>query len=84
MTDNLERIIAVEGLVAAQGVEMRGPLKTSPRLAKVLRAIRDDVPALGEDRALDQDIELASKFVHNNWWVLTAGKDVFPMLEPGS
>ena len=84
MTDNLERIIAVEGLVAAQGVEMRGPLKTSPRLAKFLRAIRDDVPALGEDRALDQDIELASKFVHNNWWVLTAGKDVFPMLEPGS
>lgn len=84
MTDNLERIIAVEALVAAQGVEMRAPLKTSPRLSKLVSAIRDDIPALGDDRALDRDIETAAQFVRNGLWIDIAGRDLFPGLESRS
>lgn len=81
MTANLERILAVEALVAAQGVEMRAPLKTSPRLSKLVSAIRDEVPALGDDRALDRDIETAAGLVRDRRLVETAGTELFPALE---
>jgi histidine ammonia-lyase len=57
MADNLQRIVAIEALAAAQGIDLRGPLKTSPRLQAVHRLIRSVAPPLDEDRALSEDIE---------------------------
>ncbi|XWN30630.1 MAG: histidine ammonia-lyase [Devosia sp.] len=63
MADNLEGIIAIEALAAAQGVEFRAPLKTSPRLQSALEAIRHTVPPLKEDRLMAPDIEAARTLV---------------------
>ena len=47
MADNLAAILGIELLVAAQGIGLRAPHTTSPALAAVIAALRDQVPALG-------------------------------------
>ncbi len=63
MVENLDRILGVELLCAAQGVEFRAPLSTSAPLQNVLARLRADVPALREDRYLAPDIEAAARLV---------------------
>ncbi|MFX1513616.1 MAG: histidine ammonia-lyase, partial [Promethearchaeota archaeon] len=50
--DNLEHIIAIELLCAAQGLEFSAPLKTSLPLQAVIKLIRQRIPPLTEDRVL--------------------------------
>jgi histidine ammonia-lyase len=57
MAANTARIVAVELLAAAQGVEMRRPLTTSPRLAKAIAMIRADAAFWERDRAFAPDLE---------------------------
>ena len=80
MTANLERIVAVEALAAAQGVEMRAPLTTSPRLQAVMTAIRAAVPPLVEDRYVATDIEAAAGLVRAGALVEAGGRDLMPGL----
>ncbi|ESR23830.1 histidine ammonia-lyase [Lutibaculum baratangense] len=63
MNDNLAVILGVEAMCAAQGIEMRAPLRTSSRLQAVMAALRAQVPALDEDRYLAPDIERAASMV---------------------
>lgn len=63
MARNLERILGVELLCAAQGVEFRAPLVTSAPLRKVVARLRRDVATLGEDRYLAPDLEAAARLV---------------------
>ncbi len=65
MVDNLARIVAIEALMAAQGIELRAPLETSPRLRLFLEAVRAVVPALHEDRPLSPDIEAVTRLVRD-------------------
>jgi len=48
---------------AAQGIEARAPLATSPGLALVIARLRADVPTLGPDRYLAPDIQKAADLV---------------------
>ncbi len=63
MTANLARILGVEALCAAQGIEFRAPLATSAPLARVLARLRRDIAPLGEDRFLAPDLEAAARLV---------------------
>ena len=63
MNANLNVIIGVEFLCAAQGVEFRAPEKTSPALQTALNCIRSAIPAIKEDRYLAPDIETISQMV---------------------
>ncbi|MEP4290330.1 MAG: histidine ammonia-lyase, partial [Rhizobiaceae bacterium] len=63
MVDNLERILGVELLCAAQGVEFRAPLVTSDALSRVMVRLREDVETLSEDRYLAPDLEKAAVIV---------------------
>jgi histidine ammonia-lyase len=63
MVDNTAGIVAIELLAAAQGVDMRAPLKTSTVLQEVLAAVRARVKFLDEDRALAPDIDAAKDLV---------------------
>lgn len=63
MSANLNRIIGIELLTAAQGVELRAPLKTSPSLSDVIAALREKVPSLGDDRFMADDIEASSTLI---------------------
>jgi histidine ammonia-lyase len=51
------RAVAVHLLVSAQACELRGGVLGRPAIAAVVRSIRALSPALGDDRALDEDIE---------------------------
>jgi len=63
MTDNLNAIIGIEALTAAQGVEFRAPLVTSPELQKAIAAIRTRVATLEVDRYMAHDLAAASELV---------------------
>jgi histidine ammonia-lyase len=73
MTRNLSVILGVEALCAAQGIGFRAPLATSPRLARVVARIREEVPALGQDRLMAPDMELAARMVRDGALVAEAG-----------
>ena len=63
MTANLERILGVEMLCAAQGIEFRAPLKTSAPLQAAIDHLRREIPPLGEDRYLAPDLERAARLI---------------------
>jgi len=54
---NLEKILAIELMYAAQAIEFRRPLKCSPVIEKHHQLIRSVVPMLDEDRLLRDDID---------------------------
>jgi histidine ammonia-lyase len=57
MNENLSGILAVEAMAAAQGIELRAPLKTSEPLQNIITQLRDVSPPLTEDRIVSPDIE---------------------------
>jgi histidine ammonia-lyase len=63
MTANALNIVAIEFLSACQGIDLRAPLKTSPRLATVHGALRVKVPFATSDRLLALDIQEAAATV---------------------
>ena len=63
MAENLSRILGIELLCSAQGVEFRAPLKTSPVLQRVVRELRKHVATLDHDRYLAPDLERAAELV---------------------
>lgn len=65
MNRNLNTIVGVELMCAAQGVEFRAPLKTSKKLATAMRVLRKQIPTLKEDRYMANDIAKASALVAN-------------------
>lgn len=54
---NVEMILAIELMCAAQGLEFLKPLKPSPRLQEVYTKVRERVPALERDAPLSKFIE---------------------------
>jgi histidine ammonia-lyase len=84
MTDNLCGIIGIEALTAAQGVELRAPLMTSPLLLGALAAIRGVVPALEEDRYLAPDLQAATELIATGALNASVPSDVLPGLEHAS
>ncbi len=63
MADNTAGIVAIELLAAAQGVDFRAPLVTSPALQRTMAAIRERVPFYTEDRYFAPDIEAIKALV---------------------
>ena len=63
MNRNLNTIIGVELMCAAQGIEFRAPLKTSGPLGRVMMEIRSVIPRLEDDRYLADDIAVAGSMV---------------------
>ncbi|HSH42094.1 MAG TPA: histidine ammonia-lyase [Arenicellales bacterium] len=80
MTDNLARIIGIELLIAAQGVELRRPLRTSEPLEAVVATVRAEVPPLEADRCLASDLEQAAMLVTAGKLGEAAGAVEFPGL----
>ncbi len=81
MTDNLFAIVGIEALTAAQGVELRAPLATSPELTKAIAAIRNVVPSLEEDRYMANDLKAASILVGGGALNASVSSGILPALE---
>ncbi len=80
MNANLSVIIGVELLTGAQGIELRAPLQTSAPLARIIVALRKEVPLLENDRYMATDLETAAAFVRAGKVLSAAGADLFPGL----
>jgi histidine ammonia-lyase len=57
IVEHAERIVAIEMMCAAQGLEFRRPLRPSREVERAYMAVRDVVPRLDRDRVLAPDIE---------------------------
>jgi len=60
---NLERLLAIEWMVAAQALEFRRPLRTSGQLEELHAAYRLVVGKLESDRMLQPDMEATVAFL---------------------
>jgi histidine ammonia-lyase len=60
---NTEYIVAIELLLAAQGVEFRGTENLGKGTAAAFRLVRKSVPALKEDRAMYNEIEAVREMI---------------------
>ena len=81
MNANLARILGVELLCGAQGIEHRAPLTTGARLVSLIARLRRDVARLEEDRYLAPE-RISSAAASRSGAVLdAAGPDLFPSLE---
>lgn len=60
---NLERLLAIEFMVATQALEYRRPLRSSQAIEDVLEKYRAVVPRLGDDRVLSTDLERTVTFL---------------------
>lgn len=63
--DNLERILAIELMNASQAIEFRRPLHSSEFIEVFLKAYRQEVPFVKEDRILHYDIEKSVAFLRS-------------------
>jgi histidine ammonia-lyase len=61
--DGLTRVLAIELLTAARGIDLRAPLAPAPATAAVLAALRARAPGPGPDRFLAPEIEATVQLV---------------------
>ena len=57
IVENVERVVGIELMCAAQGLEFRRPLRASREVERAHAVVRAVAPRLGEDRVLARDIE---------------------------
>ncbi|WP_127520462.1 histidine ammonia-lyase [Mesorhizobium sp. Z1-4] len=81
MTENLFGIIGIEALTAAQGVDLRAPLKTSAELQNAHKAIRSAAAMIAEDRYLAVDLEAASELIASGGLNASVGAGILPELD---
>jgi histidine ammonia-lyase len=71
IVEHVERIVAIELMCAAQALEFRRPLRSSPPLERVHDTVRAVVPRLEQDRVLATDIDALAAAVRsgafNEW-----------------
>jgi histidine ammonia-lyase len=82
MAENLALIIGIEALMAAQGVDMRAPLRTSPRLAAAMATIRAVAAPLDRDRVIAPDMQAAAGLVRDGSLAVQHAEILCPLLSP--
>lgn len=63
LIDNVEKVLAIELLTAAQALEFRRPLQSSPFIEKIITAFRKEVSFNTADRILHDDMVKAVAFL---------------------
>jgi histidine ammonia-lyase len=76
MAGNVAAIVAIELLAAAQGVELRAPLTTSPRLQAALQRIRSEAAFWDRDRAFAPDLARLRALVEQGAFVANPGVEL--------
>ncbi len=65
VAEHVRTVLAIEALVAAQGLDLRKPLKPAAGVAAAQAAIREVVPPLDGDRTLHPDIEAVRQLLQD-------------------
>ena len=80
MSANLAGIIGIEALTAAQGLDLRAPLRTSPELLRAHAVIRSRVPTLEDDRYMAADLAAAATLIRSGELNASVSPDILPAL----
>ncbi|WP_062059305.1 histidine ammonia-lyase [Aquimarina longa] len=72
--DNLEKILAIELLTAAQAFEFRKPLKSGVILNEIHKKIREVVPFANKDRVFANDIEKGIRIIKDKTIIIVANQ----------
>ncbi|MEM9921715.1 MAG: histidine ammonia-lyase [Bacteroidota bacterium] len=68
VVQNLERLIAIEFMTAAQALEHRRPLRSSPMIEEIHQRYRQVIPKLNHDRILSRDMNATISFLQTLDW----------------
>jgi len=68
---NVQRVLAIELLTAAQALEMRRPHRSSPALERVFDALREVAPFMGSDEVLHYRMAAAEKLLETDPSIFT-------------
>jgi histidine ammonia-lyase len=66
MVRNVRRVLAIELLLAAQGIEFLRPLQSSKELEVLHASLRREVPTWREDRVMAEDLAAAESFLRQS------------------
>jgi histidine ammonia-lyase len=77
--DGLTRVLAIEVLTAARGIDMRAPLRPSQATGAVIAAVRARVPGPGTDRHLAPEIEAVVELARDGSLVAAAESVTGPL-----
>ena len=64
---NVQRVLGIELLTAAQALEFRRPLKTSPALERIVASLRQTTSFMATDTVLHDGLVAAEQFLDS--WV---------------
>jgi histidine ammonia-lyase len=70
--DNIEYIQAIELLYAAQAIDFRRPLKSTPVIEACYALVREEVAFIDEDRIFADDINVLHQLITNGTFLATA------------
>ena len=73
LVQNLNVILGVEAICAAQGIDFRTPLKTSQPLQSVVATLRTQVATLEDDRYMAPDLTAAAALIASGALAAAAG-----------
>jgi len=76
---NLTRILAVEIICAARGLDLRGPLRPSPATGAALRLLREHVRGPGSDRFLAPELAATETLVATGQLLDAAEQSIGPL-----
>lgn len=62
---NVQRVLAIEALTAAQALELRRPLRSSAQVEKVYDAVRSVAAFMDRDRLLHDDLVAVERLLNN-------------------
>ena len=80
--DGLTRVLAIELLTAARGIDLRAPLLPAAATGAVVNALRETCAGAGADRFLAPEIEAAVAFVRDGGAVRAAESVTGPLEVP--
>ncbi len=80
MNDNLAQIIAIEWIIAAQGLHFRAPLKSSKLIDEFVLLLRSEVAVLGQDRYMADDLAQAKSLLLGPETTELLTRSLFPTL----
>jgi histidine ammonia-lyase len=63
---NVQRVLAIELLTAAQALELRRPVQSSPALEEIFTQLRAVAPFMGQDEVLHYRLMAAERMLDNN------------------
>jgi histidine ammonia-lyase len=62
--ENLQSVLAIEWMTAAQGLELRRPLRSSAKIENLFSRLRQEVPFAAEDISMSRYIPLARNLMN--------------------